>query len=80
MNAKRRVGRLPQKTIATGIGFLLSPALAPLIVLPHSPGAYLDSEQPLLPLLAPHDYEDHPLALDAFETHQCNLRCVKYAA
>ncbi|KAJ7888043.1 hypothetical protein B0H14DRAFT_3430239 [Mycena olivaceomarginata] len=53
--------------VAIGVGFLLSPALAPLIVLPRSLGAYPGSEQPLLLLLAPRDGEDHPLALDAFE-------------
>jgi hypothetical protein len=50
-----------RKNIAIGIGFLLSPALAPLIVLPHSLGAYPEPKQPLL-LLAPRDGEDHPLA------------------
>jgi hypothetical protein len=71
-----------RKNIATGIGFLLSPALAPLTALPHSLGAYPESEHPLplLLLLAPRDGADHPLALDAFETRRRGLRCVVYAA
>ncbi|KAJ7841112.1 hypothetical protein B0H14DRAFT_2783767, partial [Mycena olivaceomarginata] len=59
-----------RKNIAIGIGFLLSPALAPLIVSSYSLGAYPESKQPLLLLLAPRDGEDHPLALDAFETRR----------
>jgi hypothetical protein len=78
-NAKRGY----RKNIAIGIGFLLNPTLAPLIVLPHSLGAYPESEQPLpllLLLLAPRDGEDHPLALDVFKTRRRGLRCVVYAA
>ncbi|KAJ7841110.1 hypothetical protein B0H14DRAFT_3695010 [Mycena olivaceomarginata] len=69
------------KNIVIGIGFLLSPTLAPLTVLPHSLGAYLESKQLLLLLLAPRDGRTTHLHSTRLRHAggRRGLRCIMYA-